>query len=282
MSDRTPPRRRRIAGESPVTPPATKKATGKPVVKKPAPAPRGRAADPAAPASGSATSSAKAPSAKTPTAKAPVAKAPVAKASAAAPRTSVAGAVERRRADAGSPRVATATPRSGGSGGASPRDVLVLVLAAVLLVGGATTAVLGFRHWQGESFSSSQAEATKVATSSLEKILSYRYDQLDEHETQARELMTAKYFADEYEKVTAPALEELAPQRKIQLQAVVRNAGLVPCGDSCSVDKASVLMFVDVDSRTEGGDEATVYGNRVVVDVVRQDGDWLVSNIRGL
>lgn|GEM_PF-2569491 len=244
MSDRTPPpRRRRIAGETAKPAPA---APGKKVVKKPAGPVRSKVAE----AAGRVTE-------------------PV-------PPTS-----DRPRVAAPSrPKPSASTGRPGATG--TVRDVVVLVAAIVVLVGGVVTAALGFKHWQGDSVRDAQEAAVSSASSATETILSYQYDQLDQHEKNAKSVMTAAYFKDEYEAKTLPALKQVAPQRKVSVKADVRNAAIVPCGEQCSSDQASVLVFVDVDRRIAGEDQATVASGRIKVDMTRVGGDWRVSNITGL
>jgi len=192
----------------------------------------------------------------------------------AAPATTT----ERPRVTA--PKASASAVRTAPSG--TVRDVAVLVAAIVVLVGGVVAAALGFKHWQADSFRDGQDAAVASASSAAETILSYRYDQLDQHEKNARSVMTPAYFKDEYEAKTLPALKQVAPQRKVSVEADVRNAAIVPCGEQCSTDKASVLVFVDVDRRIAGEDQATVASGRIRVDMTRVDGDWRVSNITGL
>lgn len=175
---------------------------------------------------------------------------------------------------------AAAESASGASRG-SARDLVALLVAAALLIGGGVLTVLGLDHWKGESFSEAREAAVSAASDSAETILSYRYDELDEHAEVAKALMTRAYAA-EYDKTTAPALEEVAPQRKVTVDAVVRNAAAVPCGSTCSPDKATVILFVDLDRRIDGEDTVTVFGNRLQVELERSGGEWLVADVTGL
>ncbi len=250
MSGTTPPpRRRRIAGESAQPAASNQAPAGKPVAKKPATnkqaAQKKAGQQPqqaAVPASNSTPTSADKPSVRTPSVR-------------TAARPTVPGGM---------------------------RDVVALVVAALLLAGGITTAVLGFKNWQGDSFTDSRVAAAKSAGDAIETILSYQYDKLDAHSQAVKSVMTPSYYRDEYLKTTAPALEKLAPQRKVKVDAVVRNVATIPCGEKCSPTKAQVLMFVDLDRRIEGEDAATVFGNRIRVDMQKVDGDWRVANVTGL
>ena len=250
MSGTTPPpRRRRIAGES--ARPAAQRPTGKPVAKKPAPAkvskPKQARSEEMGPA-----------------------QPPAQKKSVASEQKPTTKPVVRTAARPSAPTWP------------AWREIVTLVVAAALLVGGVVVSVLGYQHWHADSFSDSRSAAVKNATDAAETILSYQYDKLDEHKKAVEQVMTTKYFEDEYVKVTAPSLEELAPQRKVTIDATVRNAALVPCGEKCSADEAKVLMFIDLDRRIEDDDTATVFGNRVVLDMVKVNGDWKVSDVTGL
>ena len=88
-------------------------------------------------------------------------------------------------------------------------------------------------------------------------------------------------FAKKFESI-APALQDLAPQRKIQVKATVRNAAPVECGDSCSADRATVLVFIDQARVADDAEEPTVFGNRIELMMVERDGRWLVNEIKAL
>jgi len=155
----------------------------------------------------------------------------------------------------------------------------LVALAAVVF--GAVLAVKGvsdYREQQG--IDASNAKAAAKASGAAESIFSFQYDKLDEHPTHSKALMTPK-FGREFDKI-APALTELAPQRKIQVQAQSRNAGALECGSECSSNKSSVLVFLDQARLVGGSKVPTVFGNRIVVSMVKIDGNWLVNNIKAL
>ncbi|MET0930251.1 MAG: hypothetical protein ABWX74_12065 [Aeromicrobium sp.] len=249
MSDSNGPvRRRRIAGESGPAAPAKKAVARKPVAKKPVagrphPAPSPAAA-PAAP-----------PAARVPTRKPAARPAPVEK---------------------------PTTDRPAGSR-PSRRDLLWLVpatlVAVVALVAGAFLLVSP-PGGDDDNLDSSRRQASSAAASAAETIFTFRYDQLDEHLTASKALMTPA-FSKEFDTI-APALTELAPQRKIVVQAVTREAAAMACGKECSSTKADVLVFVDQARLIGDSTEPTVFANRIKVTMVKDDDGWLVSNIRAL
>jgi len=240
-----PVRRRRIAGESgPAAPAGTKGASRRPVGKK---APAARTPPPGRPVPPKAPKVPKVPKVPTPEKPARVEKAP---------------------------RAAGSRP--------SPRDLLWLVPATLVAVAALVVGALLVIDPPGDDgdLDTSRRQASSAAASAAETIFSFRYDQLEQHLTASKALMTPA-FATKFDEV-APALTELAPQRGIVVQAVAREAAALPCGDQCSATKADVLVFVDQARLIGDATEPTVFANRIKVSLVKDDDGWLVSNIRAL
>jgi Mce-associated membrane protein len=241
-----PVRRRRIAGEGRPTPPA--------------PAPSGRA-------------TAKKATVRRPLAKKPDAPRPMAPERPAAPVATPRPRTEPARA-ASDPKPDRARP--------SWQLVLATVVAAVVLVGGAFYAWQGIADARsgGDDLAKAQSQASSAAGSAAETIFSFRYDELDDHLTTSKALMTPK-FRTEFDKV-APGLTNLAPQRKIVVEAVTRAAAPLSCGGECSDSKVNVMVFVDQARLIGSSTQPTVFGNRITVAMVKRDGTWLVDDIRAL
>lgn len=305
MSDNAggPVRRRRIAGESP-SGAAAKKSVAKKAATKKAPIKKAPAVK--------APLAKKAAAKKTPTAKkkaanktvttappaqkaapTPVAKKAAAKKTPAVKKTAAAAAaapatrVVQRPPRPARPAVDPEKPaRARATLTKPPRRELrwlvpAVVLAVAVLVVGTVLAVRGVSEVSGgQDLASSERQASSAAGSAAETIFSFQYDKLDQHLTESKALMTPA-FAKSFDKI-APALTELAPQRKIQVKAVTRNAAAVSCGDECSDAKANVLVFVDQARLVGGSEEPTVFGNRISVSMVKVDGSWLVNDIRAL
>lgn len=183
------------------------------------------------------------------------------------------------------PVVADTAPREE-SGPRRPRQlpswrVLVAVLALV-----AGVALTGWGLWElrggGEQgLEAANRQASRAAGEAAETIFTFSHDSLDEHEENSKALMTPD-FQSEFDKV-APGLRDIAPQREFEVQAQVQDAGAVPCGDDCSVDRVQVLVFVDQVRLIAGAEEEpAVLGNRVVMTMERSQGTWLVDEIRAL
>jgi len=243
VSTPQPPKRRRIAGESKPGAPAPRTSPIKKAAKKQPAKPSAREAKPAAPP-------------------------PPARPSTATTRTVDTEPTERRRG------FGLSRFRMSGRLGA-----LVALTVAALAFGG-WFGYQGWNDWRGGDVTTAHEEAASTAASSVETVFSYQYDKLDEHLEDSKATMTTS-FAKKFQTIS-PALNDLAPQRKIQVQSSTREAAPLECGNSCDVEKASILVFIDQARVADGAKEPTVFGNRIRVEMVKRDGTWLVNNIIAL
>jgi hypothetical protein len=287
-------RRRRIAGEAAPAAPAKKAAVKKAAVKKPVAKKARPTTAKAAPAAKTVPSTTAAPTAKAaPTKKAPAKAAPAkaAAASASAGAPAVATPAARRATRPVAPQVPTrssstskaAKPAERAPGSRpSRRDLLWLVPATLLSLASLVVGVFLVINppGSGDDLDTSRRQASSAAAGAAETIFSFRYDQLDQHLKASKALMTPA-FAKEFDSI-APALTELAPQRKIVVQAAAREAAALPCGDECSATKADVLVFVDQARLVGDATQPTVFANRIKVSMVKGDDGWRVANIRAL
>jgi hypothetical protein len=157
----------------------------------------------------------------------------------------------------------------------------LVALTAAAVVFGAVFGVKGLMEWRDDSgIVEAHEQAATSAASAGETIFTYQYNQLDEHLKDAKAIMTPS-FAKKFESI-APALQDLAPQRKIQVEATVRNAAAEDCGSRCSADRATVLVFIDQARVADGSEKPTVFGNRIELMMVERDGRWLVNEIKAL
>lgn len=281
MSDQQPPRRRRIAGES--KPGDQARPTARRVVRKPVARPGAAPAAKQQPAAKPKPEARKAPAPKP---EREARKAPTARTEPTAKPTASAAATESTRPARPTPvrreKPVTAATTSGSDGVTWSRPlVAIAVLAAAAVVFGVVGVVLGVDAWRGSrGIDSAQDAATEAAATSVGEIFSYDYTDVKGHLADAQKLMTPS-FAKKFETIS-PALDELAPQRKIQVKAESREAAAVPCGDDCDKNDVTVLVFFDQARLADGSKTPTVFGNRVAVSMVKDGGDWLVDDIRAL
>ena len=156
--------------------------------------------------------------------------------------------------------------------------LVALTIAAIAF--GISGVIAGARHFSGEDVATTREDASDAAASAAETIFTYQWNKLKQHESESTDLMTPK-FAKKFESI-APALNALAPQRRIQVKGVVRNAATLECGDDCVENRAKVLVFIDQARVADGAEKPTVFGNRIEMTMVKRNGDWLVDNVKAL
>lgn len=178
-----------------------------------------------------------------------------------------------RRFDPPLPKVAGARSLTAGSWAL----VALTIAALVFAVSGGLAAA---SHLRGDDAGTTREDASDAAAVAAETIFTYQWNKLKQHLSASKDLMTPK-FGKRFEDIS-PALSALAPQRRIQVKAVVRNAATIECGSSCANDKAKVLVFIDQARVADGADQPTMFGNRIEMTMVKRDGDWLVDNVKAL
>lgn len=163
-----------------------------------------------------------------------------------------------------------------------PSALLVaLVILALGSIGfGAYGVWRGVDEWRGSNVAEARADATDAAAGAAEEIFSYRYTRMPEHLRQIEPLMSPR-FIKKY-RVADRALRILAPQRKIQMKAVVRNAAAKECGERCSPGTVTVLVFLDEARVADGVTKPTVFTKRFDMRMVERDGTWLVDDMKAL
>lgn len=178
-----------------------------------------------------------------------------------------------RRSDSPMPKVA-------GTRSLMARSWALVALTIAALVLGVSGGVAATSHLRGDDAGTTREDASDAAAVAAETIFTYQWNKLKQHLSDSKELMTPR-FGKKFEDIS-PALSALAPQRRIQVKAVVRNAATIECGSTCADDKAKVLVFIDQARVADGADQPTMFGNRIEMTMVKRNGDWLVDDVKAL
>lgn len=191
------------------------------------------------------------------------------------PRSTVDSDAERDVAEVES----TADDTTGTASGNEPAParwrrpgVLLAVLLSALVLGVAvflTVQYLGLR-----SSESARAEAIGAATEFATNLSSYDFADLEGNFSGVTENATGR-FAEQYTQVGAN-LTELIKQHKAVSEGTVLAAGAVEADD----DHAVVLLFVDQTITNTNSPQPRVDRNRMRMTLVRQDGRWLVDDVK--
>ena len=158
--------------------------------------------------------------------------------------------------------------------GKGPSNLVLAVLAVVTAVVVAAAAYFAVPAWRDRAVEQAQQTAPSVAERAVQAILSYDYRSLGRDEKAAASYLTPAY-TKKYEN-TFSLVKHNAPGLKAKVTARVLGSGV----SEADPDHAHVLVFVDQTTRsTANGGQPQVALNRVMLDMVRQDGRWLVNGI---
>ena len=170
-----------------------------------------------------------------------------------------------------------ALPRVGAGG---IRWVAALLVLCLVLTGALWFLVHRSRHPDLGSAPNGQVTdssfrnaAMSAASDAATQALSYSWKTFDEDRKKARALMGPK-LARQYD----AAMDQVAQQTatsKLTLKATVLSAGVL----SAEKHQAKVLLFVNTITTREGSTKQQLDQNRVVMDLTRKDGDWIVSKM---
>ena len=159
-------------------------------------------------------------------------------------------------------------------GGKGPSNLVLAVLAVVTAAVVAAAAYFAVPAWRDRAVEQAQQTAPSVAERAVQAILSYDYTSLGHDEKAAASYLTPAY-AKKYEN-TFSLVKHNAPGLKAKVTARVLGSGI----SEADPNHAHVLVFVDQTTRsTANGGQPQVALNRVMLDMVRQDGRWLVNGI---
>ncbi|MGH3383932.1 MAG: hypothetical protein ACRDO1_05100 [Nocardioidaceae bacterium] len=168
--------------------------------------------------------------------------------------------------------------------GSGPRWWL-WVVAALLLVALLVEATLLVRARLDANARDDRAQALqsalRSAPASAEKaavaLLSYDHAKIDDNIAATTPLLTKKYAAD-YTKTMESVVAPPAKETKAVVTAEVLSSGVVDVG----AERTDVLVFVNQTTESAGSKEPVTALNRAVLTMVKQDGAWVVSDLKGL
>ncbi|MDN5856795.1 MAG: hypothetical protein L0K86_28960, partial [Actinomycetia bacterium] len=167
----------------------------------------------------------------------------------------------------------------------------VVTVCALVFVG-----VVGVRYLSersdDEALAEAREDATSAAATAAEEVLSYDYESFDSERDKAGALMTddfRKQYDDLYTGkycdvipeqncTETGSFPEVIKKRKQTVDASVVNVAPLECGDDCSESKATVLLFIDQSTKSDGEDLPPA-ATQAKFTMVERDGKWLVDGI---
>jgi Mce-associated membrane protein len=152
---------------------------------------------------------------------------------------------------------------------------LTVMLAVVALGALGMLGNTGVQEVQDDEDAQVAAEtAPSVAERAAEAILAYDHTNLEGGKEGAQEFMTSS-FAEEYATTFERTVKPAARTYRATVSVEVKGSSVVRASD----DRVKVLLFVDQTTQSTAHDRPQVALNRVELDMVRTDGEWLVDDI---
>jgi acyl-CoA synthetase (AMP-forming)/AMP-acid ligase II len=145
------------------------------------------------------------------------------------------------------------------------------VALLILLGAGAAYQYFGELRPQQQAVSA-RADAAAAASSGAVAILSYKHGSVDQDNAAAQKLLTGE-FGDYYRDFTANVVAPAAKEEAVDTTATVVGTAV----QSSTPDTATVLLFINQSTVTRDNATPSLSASSVRVDLVKQDGRWLIS-----
>lgn len=119
--------------------------------------------------------------------------------------------------------------------------------------------------------------AVLVAAADLsQRVLTYHHDSFDEDIEVAQERLTPG-FREEYDSAMEQVRANTA-KNKISQEATAVSSAII----SVTPEEATVLVFINQETASARTKANQLVRNRLVVDLVRSDGDWAIAGVNAL
>lgn len=153
------------------------------------------------------------------------------------------------------------------AGAGAPLTALVLALLAFALVLTVSLRDPGAREADARA-------ATASARTSLEQLLSYSYQTLDQQAAANAALLTGA-FKGEYAKTMSETIAPVAVKDEVTVRARSYEAGVM----GQTPDTVTVQVFLNQAKTAKGEEQPSVDQNRVIATMRRVEGRWLIEKL---
>ncbi|MFD9681847.1 hypothetical protein ACFWAD_18355 [Rhodococcus sp. NPDC059969] len=153
------------------------------------------------------------------------------------------------------------------------RKQTVVIIAGVLVV----VAALGwgaFATWQKSVDDDARTSALESGRQFATDLATYNFENLDQNLSVVRDNSVGE-FAGQYAQVAAN-LQNMIVQYQATSSAQIISAGLA----SSDRDNAEVLVFLDQTITNTNSPDPRIDRNRMQLSLVREDGEWKLSNVQ--
>lgn len=155
---------------------------------------------------------------------------------------------------------------------------LLVAAAAVLFVAATVVASLtGYGFWSDRQAEQNRTSSVAVASDTVEALFSYDYNTAETELPKAADKVTSDY-RDSYLKVIQEQAIPAAKEKKLTVRTDVQATGVI----STTRDHATVLVIANQRFSSVDSPQETLMSDRLQVELTKQGGNWLVSDVKPL
>ncbi|WP_433564350.1 h domain protein [Nocardia sp. CA-151230] len=153
---------------------------------------------------------------------------------------------------------------------------IVIAAAGILLVAAVVVgSLVGDRFWSERQAEQNRSSATAFAADTVESLFTYNYDSAEKDLPAVADKLTSDY-KDSYLKVIHEQAIPAAKEKKLSVQTTVQATGVI----STTRDRATVLVIADQRFSSADTPQDTLMSDRLQVELTKQSGHWLVSDVK--
>ena len=152
--------------------------------------------------------------------------------------------------------------------------ILTSALCALLVVVGGLLGWLMYSVSATQQAENARVEAAEAAAANVKLMLGYDHGMIREQMAAATEGTTGEFRTEFESFVNDVMIPEVEEQDRVVTVTVISQGTI-----SSTKDTASVLLYVNQDTRANTGPFASYTASRLVVDMKKVSGDWKISAI---
>ncbi|GAB2528517.1 h domain protein [Nocardia heshunensis] len=154
------------------------------------------------------------------------------------------------------------------------KNILVPVTGVLMVVMLAGAGWFGYDAWHLKQLDHARADSVAAARKTVESMFSYDFNSVDKALPKVADDLSGGFKGD-YLKLVNESIAPGAKEKQLTVIASTQAAGVI----DVDTKHAKVLLFLNQMTTSKDHPQATASGSRVRVDLDRENGRWLVSEV---
>lgn len=154
------------------------------------------------------------------------------------------------------------------------RAVIAALATALIVALVVAAALLGYQYWVDRQTEQARTDAVDAAGRQAVAMLSYDFSTVTTELPKAADGLTGD-FKEQYAKLIDDAIVPGAKEKQLTVKVTVQGGSVV----TASKDRVVTLMFLNQVTTSKDAPQAVTSGSRVRMELHKEDGRWLVSEL---